>query len=225
MSYYCNRDSPRKTWQRYSNEQSHFKSIHPWAFRVIAHFSLPLTLLTSVVEMSLSKEEKPLVSAKLLAQAPASSLPLSSPCNPSLPAEEPIYADHNLNSSVAPKTASVRPKPDGLLRGQPPFPQILHSSHLSDFVQPRSVIFIKRFCPNADEWIGKNPPWDSIEGFKQDKQIVRSISNTNDAAERLCAVAKRYRVRHIFVVRTDMTDNDASKLVIIMKEFKFRRGL
>ena len=145
-------------------------------------------------------DDKARVSAKLLAQAPASSLHLSSPCNPSLPAEEPIYADHNLNSSVAPKTASVRPKPDGLLRGQPPFPEILHSSELSDFVQPRSVIFIKRFCPNADEWIGKNPPWDSIEGFKHDKQIVRSISNTNDAAERLCAVAKRYRVRHIFVV-------------------------
>ena len=165
-------------------------------------------------------DDKARVSAKLLAQAPASSLPLSSPCNPSLPAEEPIYADHNLNSSVAPKTASVRPKPDGLLRGQPPFPEILHSSELSDFVQPRSVIFIKRFCPNADEWIGKNPPWDSIEGFKHDKQIVRSISNTNDAAERLCAVAKRYRVRHIFVVRTDMTDNDASKLVILAQ---FRR--
>ena len=69
-----------------------------------------------------------------------------------------------------------------------------YSSSLEDFVTSRSVVFFARFCPNADVWLTKNPPWDGIEEFEVARSIVGGMAPVNDAAERLCATAKRYKV-------------------------------
>ena len=43
--------------------------------------------------------------------------------------------------------------------------------------------------------IVQNPPWDHIPEFVEAKKIVRGIMAVNDPAERLCATAKKYKVK------------------------------
>ena len=86
------------------------------------------------------------------------------------------------------------PSSDSMDRGKPPLPEISPSKALPDYVTPRSVVFLARFCPNADKWHKESPPWDHIKEYQTAKAIVRGVCPVNDPAERLCAIAKKYRV-------------------------------
>ena len=79
-------------------------------------------------------------------------------------------------------------------RGKPPLPEISPSKALPDFVTQRSVVFLARFCPNADKWLKQSTPWDHIKEYQTAKAIIRGVCPVNDPAERLCAIAKKYRV-------------------------------
>ena len=90
-------------------------------------------------------------------------------------------------SSVLDSTALLR-------RGKPSLPELSSKKGLSDYVTERSVLFLERFCPQYEEWLKENPPWDEIPAFQTAKTIVRGIVPINDPVERLCAFAKRYKV-------------------------------
>ena len=101
----------------------------------------------------------------------------------------------SLPSSTLPTTSSFSPQsnlPNDLTRGKPTLPTISSGKTLVDFVTPRSVLFLARFCPNATKWLEQNPPWDNIPEYRLAKCIIEGIVTTNDPAERLCTKAKRY---------------------------------
>ena len=87
--------------------------------------------------------------------------------------------------------------PTSLSKGKPPLPKLTSTKKLSDYVSPRSIIFLERFTPNYEKWLTTNPPWDQISEYQEAKAIVRAIVPVNDPAERLVAVAKRYKVLNL----------------------------
>ena len=95
---------------------------------------------------------------------------------------------------LALKPSSILDSTSLLRRGKPTLPELSSSKDLSDYVTERSVLFLERFCPKYETWLRENPPWDEISEFQTAKQIVNAIVPINDPAERLCAVAKRYKV-------------------------------
>ena len=126
-------------------------------------------------------EEKSRIAARILALAPKE-FSFPNPEDPPSPPFPPINA------------RIIQPTKDDIHRGKPPLPEITSSNTLLDFVTPRSIIFLARFCPNPESWLRKNPPWDHIPEYAEAKEIVRGIMPVNDPAERLCATAKRYKV-------------------------------
>ena len=126
-------------------------------------------------------EEKSRIAARILALAPKE-FSVPNPEDPPSPPFPPINA------------RIIQPTKDDIHRGKPPLPEITSSNTLLDFVTPRSIIFLARFCPNPESWLRKNPPWDHIPEYAEAKEIVRGIMPVNDPAERLCATAKRYKV-------------------------------
>ena len=97
------------------------------------------------------------------------------------------------------KCSSFVPKnPLSFSRGRPELPQLSSKHTLLDFVTPRSALLLERFAPNYDAWLTKRAPWDEEPEFQHAKEIIRAIVSTNDPAERLCAVTKRYKVIHLF---------------------------
>ena len=81
-----------------------------------------------------------------------------------------------------------------LPKGKPPLPEITSFKELPDFVTDRSILFFERFCPGYETWMEANLPWDGIPEYEMAKALVRSIVPVNDPAERLCGLAKRYKV-------------------------------
>ena len=81
-----------------------------------------------------------------------------------------------------------------LTRGRPDLPSISSKKNLDDYVTDRSALLLERFCPGYDAWLTKNPPWDGIPEYEEAKIAIRAIIPVNDPGERLCAVAKRFRV-------------------------------
>ena len=81
-----------------------------------------------------------------------------------------------------------------LTRGRPDLPPISSKKNLDDYVTERSALLLERFCPGYDAWLTKNPPWDGIPEYEEAKIAIRAIVPVNDPGERLCAVAKRFRV-------------------------------
>ena len=82
-------------------------------------------------------------------------------------------------------------------RGKPKLPKIIQNSSLHDYVSEKSAIFPERFCPGYDVWLTQNAPWDGLKEYQDAKKVICAISPINDTAERLCAVAKKYRVIQI----------------------------
>ena len=79
-------------------------------------------------------------------------------------------------------------------RGRPELPKLSSKQTLPDFVTSRSALLLERFTPNYDVWLTKRAPWDEEPEYQHAKEIIRAIVPTNDPAERLCAVSKRYKV-------------------------------
>ena len=95
---------------------------------------------------------------------------------------------------LALKPSSVLDSTSLLRRGKPSLPELSSKKELADYVSERSVLFLERFCPQYEEWLRENPPWDEIPAFQAAKAIVRGVIPINDPVERLCAFAKRYKV-------------------------------
>ena len=74
--------------------------------------------------------------------------------------EFPEMDDSSSSSSNLP---AAPPSRDSMDRGKPPLPEISPSKALADYVTPRSVVFLARFCPNADKWLKQSSPWDHIK--------------------------------------------------------------
>ena len=80
-------------------------------------------------------------------------------------------------------------------------PPISSKKNLDDYVTERSALLLERFCPGYDAWLTKNPPWDGISEYEEAKVAIRAICPVNDPGERLCAVAKRFKVCSSCVLR------------------------
>ena len=113
------------------------------------------------------------------------------------------YVDEDEKSEIAAKIATMLPPITGdtLPRlpipktiAKPTFPAILDQKKLVDFVTPESLIF---FASGVKDWrwILKPPAsWENDSGFLASRSVVEAITTVNDGVERLCGVAKRYRV-------------------------------
>ena len=147
-------------------------------------WSLEPTQIAAVLfSDNVSNLEKSRIASRILALKPAD---FSFP-DPDQPPAPPF---------PAPNAPIIQPSKDDIHRGKPPLPTEMSSSQtLVDFVTPRSIIFLARFCPNAEKWLKQNPPWDHIPEFVEAKKIVHGIMAVNDPAERLCATAKKYKVK------------------------------
>lgn len=63
----------------------------------------------------------------------------------------------SMSSEATPSTPHL-PTCDDLTRGKPPLPEMMSTKTLCDYITPRSVLFLARFCPDASKWLTKNPP-------------------------------------------------------------------
>ena len=80
---------------------------------------------------------------------------------------------------------------------KPAFPNLKSGkfTRLSHFIGVESLILFSRAVKNW-RWLLLAPTdWPSNDAYKEALEIVRGIAGTNEPAERLCAVAKKYSVR------------------------------
>ena len=89
--------------------------------------------------------------------------------------------------------AASSPSPPRTIN-KPAFPDLACGSKLADFVTEESTLLFTRAIPDW-RWLYKPPSeWKSDAGYQGASKIVHAIVSTNDPAERLCGMAKKYRV-------------------------------
>ena len=144
----------------------------------------PGQVAAALFSQEVDDDEKSRIAARIIALMPAGfSLPTLVEGMP-----------QSSSASTIVLTQPNLPTPFDLTRGKPPLPEMSPGRTLVDFVTPRSVVFLARFCPDASKWLTKNPPWDDIPEYRLARLYIEGIVPVNDPAERLCAFAKKYRV-------------------------------
>lgn len=121
------------------------------------------------------------------------------------------FVDDDKKSRVAAKIVSYLPKFDveAVMKGEvppppippctntskPEFPVLSSKKELWDYVTSESLIIFSRVVTNWT-WLYKPPSvWPDDEDYQSARIFVRGIVTTNTVAERMCALAKRYRVK------------------------------